>query len=247
MFVVQLLILQVFIFVGLVLVLRQLLARHATTATAHLQTLSVEYMRKQEELKKRLEEAERRYQQQIAKAQEEGQQLKARALQDAETVRQQTLDQAHQEAERIVQQAAQARESLQQELVQSMDARAVERACELIQGALPDELHEAMHAQWVEALIHNGLIASEHLPKIEPGQAAKVTSAFPLTAAQRKLLTERVRAAVGGTEVALEERVDPKLVAGLTITLGHLVFDGSLSSKLLEAVRRSEHAARGGP
>ena len=42
--------------------------RHLSSATAHLQGMSQDYLRKHEELKKRLEEAERFYQERLAKA-----------------------------------------------------------------------------------------------------------------------------------------------------------------------------------
>lgn len=239
MFMIQLLVLQVVIFIGLVVVLRRLMGRHATTATAHLQGLSQDYLKKHDELKKRLEETERYYQEQVMKAQEEAHQTMAEALKEAEAARQQVLDQAHQEAERIIQQATGTRETLKQELVQSMEGKAVERACELLQEVLPEVLREATHHAWLTELITNGLISVEHLETREAVQEARVVSAIALTDAQRALLLERLRAALGSS-VTLQETVDPRLVAGLIITMGHLVLDGSLASKLREATRHAQ-------
>lgn len=239
MFMIQLLVLQAVIFIGLVIVLRRLMGRHATTATAHLQGLSQEYVKKHDELKKRLEETERHYQEQVLKAQEEAHQVIAEAMKEAESAKQQVLDQAHQEAERIIQQAARAREALKQELIQSMDAKAIERACELLQAVLPQVLREATHSQWLTELITNGLIAVERLETREPVREATVVSAFPLSEAQRTLLRQRLQKALGAS-VTLQETVDPTLVAGLVITVGHLVLDGSLASKLREATRQAQ-------
>ena len=111
-----LIVLQFLLFIGLVALLRKLMGRHATTATAHLQGLSQDYLRKADEVKQRLEESERQYQEHLTKAQEEAHRLKQQALTEADLARQQTLDQAHEEAERIVQQANQARESMQREM-----------------------------------------------------------------------------------------------------------------------------------
>ncbi|MBI3011392.1 MAG: F0F1 ATP synthase subunit delta [Candidatus Omnitrophica bacterium] len=241
MFILQFVVLQVVLFVGLAVLLRRVMGRHATKATAHLQGLSQDYLRKQEELKKRLEEAERLYQEQLAKAQEEAHQLKTQARQEAEAARQQVVEQARQEAERIVQQAVQAREALQRELAQAMEAKAVERACELIQDILPRELREAAHTPWLDELITNGLITVERLESREQIREARAVSAFPLTSAQRKRLLERLQELLG-SPVTLQESVDPHLLAGLTITIGHLVLDGSLSSKLREAVRHAQDA-----
>jgi len=158
MFILQLLVLQVMIFAGLALAWRKLMARHATTATAHLQGLSQDYLRKQDELKKRLEEAERHYQEQLVKAQEEAYQLKTQANREAEAARQQIVDEARQEAQRMVQQAIRARESMQQELAQSLETRAVARACELLRTVLPEKLRETTHVHWMEMLLKDGLV-----------------------------------------------------------------------------------------
>lgn len=60
---------------------------------------------------------------------------------------------------------------------------------------------------------------------------AHVTSAQPLTEAQRQALDERLRRAIGG-KVAVELRVDPNLLGGLIVKLGSRMVDASLSSKL---------------
>ena len=236
MSIVPMLIVQVVAFVALAVFMRWLVAKHATTATAHLQELSQDYVQKQEQLKARAEEVERNAKAIQAKAQEEADQLKARTLEEVETARQQRLDQARQEAERIIQQANRAREALRQELVQSSEARVLARACALLQEVVPTQFFQAIHAQWVDELLQNGLISAEPLKRCEEIREVRVTSTYPLTPAQQKRLLERLHAILGDA-VSVHEAVDPKLIAGMTIVLGHLVLEGSLASKLREAAR----------
>ncbi len=243
MFLVPLLVGQLLLFGGLLFLLRYILIRHATQATGHLQALSQEALAQQEALKKRLEESERQYQEQISKAQDEARQIKAQVLQEATAAQQQMIEQARREAERIVSQAIQARDALHSELTQSFDARAMERACELLQKTLPRVLQEATHAQWLDELIKNGLLPVERIETREEIHEAKVVSAFPLTSTQKKHLLDRLQTALGAP-LTLQEVVDPGIVAGLVITLGHLVLDGSLASKLWEAARDAQNAAR---
>ena len=226
----------VMIFAILLIALRVFMRQNLSSATAHLQGMSQDYLRKHDELKKRLEEAERFYQEQMAKAQEESAELKSQALRDAEAERQRAVSQAHEEAERIIQQANQTREALRRELVQSMDQRAVEQALRLLQTALPEPLRQAAHVRWVDGLLSNGLISVERLQVRESVQEATIASAFALTAEQRGQIAKRLQESLG-RPVTLSEQVDPALVAGLVITLGHLVLDGSLTATLQQQAR----------
>jgi F-type H+-transporting ATPase subunit delta len=60
---------------------------------------------------------------------------------------------------------------------------------------------------------------------------AHVTSARPLTAAQREQLVSRLEARQGGP-VALDVRIDPALVGGVRIQLGAELIDATVSSRL---------------
>jgi F-type H+-transporting ATPase subunit delta len=59
----------------------------------------------------------------------------------------------------------------------------------------------------------------------------RVTSALPLTAAQRERLAAAVEAATG-RQPSLEERVDPAILGGLVVQLGDRKADASLATRL---------------
>ena len=241
MFIVQLIVFQVLIFAALAVVLQRFLGRHATSATVHLQGLTQDYMKRQEELKKRLEESERHYRELVSKAQTEGVQLKTKAVQEAEEKKRQIVEEARAEAERIVTQAVQAREAMRREMESSVEKRAVGRACELLEQVLPKELQEATHSRWMEEALGNGLLRLNQmdLPEKVKVQEAQVTSAAPLSPAQKERLLKKLEQVVGHP-LTLKEEVDPRIIAGVRVTLGHVVLDGSLVSKIQEAARRAE-------
>ena len=233
--------LQMVIFVGLVTVLRLVLSRNLTKATARLQGLSAEYSRRHEELKERLGAAETQYQEQVTRAKTESEQLILQARQEGESSRTKLLDDARRESEKIMQQGLQSRDALLQELHERTEHRAIERACELISEALPAQLRQEIHTHWLEELIHNGLMDLKPLDTPETVQEAKAVSAFPLTAQQQSLLRAKLKSKLG-REIPLTESVDPALVAGLTITIGNLVMDGSLASRIQQAARHAQNA-----
>jgi F-type H+-transporting ATPase subunit delta len=60
---------------------------------------------------------------------------------------------------------------------------------------------------------------------------AEVTSAAPLSDAQRQNLAETLRQKIGKT-VTLNEHVDPSLIGGLVVKVGSRMIDSSLKTKL---------------
>ncbi len=60
---------------------------------------------------------------------------------------------------------------------------------------------------------------------------ATVTSAAPLSDAQRNALDDTLRRAVGG-KVSVELKTDPSLIGGLVVKVGSRLVDSSLKSKL---------------
>lgn len=61
--------------------------------------------------------------------------------------------------------------------------------------------------------------------------AAEVVSAFPLSKAQLKELTERLET-LSGRKVELTTREDPELLGGVVAKVGDVVYDGSLRRQL---------------
>ena len=236
------LVLQLAIFIGLVFALRRILSRNITDATAHLRGLNAEYSRRHEELKQRIAEAEQQYREQMTRAKTEGEQLVLKARQDAESSKTRFLDDARTESERIVQQALESRDAIRKEIEQAMEGRAIERACELIQEALPGQLRQDIQSRLVDELIQDGLAQLDGLTTEEQVSEARVVSAFPLSEEQRRALRERLTKRLG-REVAITEEINDRLVAGFTITLGSLVLDGSLASKVRGAARQAQHEA----
>ena len=61
--------------------------------------------------------------------------------------------------------------------------------------------------------------------------SAEVTSAHPLTAAQSAALAVQLKARVG-TDVAVQHKIDPSILGGLTVKIGSTVIDSSIKTRL---------------
>lgn len=113
---------------------------------------------------------------------------------------------------------------------------AVEKACELIQNTLPEKFKQDVHSQWTEELIADSLDELRHLHIPEDANEAMITSAFPLNNEQRKNLSKKLKQLLN-RDVEIKEKTDPKVIAGIVVSIGDLVLDGSLRNKIKEQAR----------
>jgi len=242
MLIVPLILLQVFIFTGLVFFLRKILNRNVISATAHLEQLSAEYTKKEEQIKKQLEDTQRQCEEIIANAQRDAQQKREGVLNQAQEERDKLLNEAQQKGEEIIKQADRTRQALIAEINQKIEARAFQRAAELVQQALPEQIREEIHHRWLEELISSSFQQLDRLHIPEGVLEARVISAFALTSKQRQDLKAKIKEKLG-REITLKEEVDSNVIAGLIVNIGSLVLDGSLRFKIKE-VTSAQQAGR---
>ncbi len=244
MLIVSLILLQVIIFAALIMVFRGILNKNVVQATQHLDELNEDYSRKEKEADRLLKEAQQKYDALMAKVREDAEKEKERIVKGAEAERDKMINQARVQGEEMIRQADKARQLLIQELEERIAKGAVEKACELIQNTLPDKFRQDVHSEWTEELITDSLDELKHLQIPEGINEAVVTSAFPLNDEQRKNLFKKLKQLLD-RDVELTEKTDPKIVAGIVVSIGNLVLDGSLKNKIKEQARVTGYGERG--
>jgi len=236
MLIASLIFLLLLIFAGLVFLFRRMMTQNVVLATQHLEELNQDYIKKEKEVNRQLEEARLKSQELIDKARSEAEKLKMEIIQNAEKERDSIVKQARTNSEEIIQQADKSRQQLLSEIGERITKEAVNKACELIQDTLPDKFKQEVHTHWVEDLMEGGFTKLERLRFPQDLDQVKIISAFALSEEQRKNLSRKLKAILG-REIILKEEVDPKIVAGLVIVIGSLVLDGSLKNKIQEKAR----------
>jgi ATP synthase F1 delta subunit len=230
MFIAQLLIIQVIIFAGLIFFLRYILTRNITKATTHLQELGEDYTKKQGEAKKELENSKKESDKVLADARAEAGQYKQKLSQEAQQEKEKIIQETRQKSEQMLLQAEKTCESLKQEIEDKINIKAAEKAGELIQSALPEKFQKELHALWFKESIKSDFQLDKlHLP--EDIREAEIISASPLTKEQKSELGKELKERLG-KDIKLKEKVDPRLIAGVLITLGSVVIDGSLKYRI---------------
>jgi F0F1-type ATP synthase membrane subunit b/b' len=233
MLIFSLVLLQILIFSSLVFFLRKILNRNVSSATAHLEQLTAEYTKKEDQVKKQLEEAKLKSQEIIANAKREAQEQRVSILTQAQEQRDKILSDAQGKAEEMVQQADRTRQALLAEINQKIEAKALEQAVELVQQALPEHIRKEIHQSWLEEVISGSLEQLDRLHIPKGVTEARVSSAFALSAKQSQDLNAKIKEKLGH-KIELKQEVDPAVIAGLVVNIGSLVLDGSLRFKIQE-------------
>ena len=227
---------QIVVFAGLIFMLRKIMTQNVISATQHIDELNQDYTKKDEDINRRWEEVKQKAEEIIRQAQEEGEKTKAELIKGAEVEKERILKETRVKSEEMVQQADKSCQAMLSEIEARIAKEAMNKATGLIHDVLPDKFKQSVHNEWVDGLIANGF---SHLKNISiPDNVSEVliVAAFPLTGVQRQGLIQKL-SSVLNRPVTLREEVEPKLIAGLIVTIASLVFDGTLKNKIMEKAR----------
>ncbi len=238
MFLLQLIILQVIIFGGLIFALRQILTKNISSATSHLDDIHSDFVKREEELKKRQEEAEKYYEDMIAKAKDEVDKMRQDADQKLQEERDKAIDEARAQSEKIVQKAEKTKELFINEIRTEMDEKNVERLRSLVLAIFPKHLQEELHKLWLSDLFSGDLSRLANMRIPADVTEVKVMAAFALTSEQKSALKKKFKEQLN-RDFSFQEEIQPSLIAGVAISIGSLMLDGSLSNKIEQIVSQN--------
>ena len=232
----QIMLMQGGMFLGLIVALRLLFARHLRAAMVRLQDLQEEALVKEAQLKEELHRAQTERAAEVEKGRQEAKLIMEAAARQAETGRATAEAQARQERQKLLDGGRAELAKLRVTLGAELEQRALQLALEILGDTLTREGKDALqHALMAEILDELAGVARDRFAV--PVETAAVTSSVPLTAPERarlqQLLTDKV-----GRAVALTESVDPALVSGLVVRVGALVIDGSFRNTLRKSLAR---------
>ena len=240
MLIIQLIIIQIATFVALVFVMRKIMYSASMNETKRLQVLNEENSKKAQELALKIEDARKQYRDKIAAAEDEIAKLKVQAKEDARLLKEDALNKARQEGERIVAGALNSKEEIRAEIEAQMKEASIGQSLKLVRAVLGSDNLKILHQSCLREAI-------KEIEKID-------NSNFRVTAAEGELITpyeidketkEKIAGLLSGKtnkKIVLSEKIDKEIIAGITVKLGSMIIDGSLSGKLKEA----QHALRKG-
>ena len=243
MLIVALVVFLLLFFTGLMVMLRRIMTRNVALATQHLDELNQDYAKKEEELDKQLAQAKSQSQEIVAKAQEEAVRVKEQALAEAQEQSRQILEGARQQSAEMIEQADKSRQALLGEMQDRISKEAVRKAAELISYALPEKFRQDVHSHWVEELIGAGFHHLERLHLPQELSEVVVSTAFALTDGQRSAIAKQMKDAFG-RNFTITEVIKPEICAGIVISIGSIVLDGSLTNKIQEIAKNAKRTSQ---
>ncbi len=238
---VYLIVAQLAVFVVLVLGLKRLLMGDTQVAVAKLRDVEADLGRKEEAVRKRIEDNEAEFRRKSAEAQEALTRTREAMEKEISKTRDGLLEEARKERDKIVDEANRSKEKLRQELNREAQGQAVEHARNVYELVFSDELGRKLDHSFLDEL----LVALDEMDSSNltiSAAAIDVVCSHPMEPAHRERLREIVTRKFG-VSLDVRESVDPELIAGIKIKMGSLEIDGSLRNRFNEAIEqlKSEH------
>ncbi len=238
MFWVQIVIVQALIFGALIYALRQVLTKNISHATSHLDELNADFIRRQEEIRHKQEEADRYRKEIIDKAQGEAERLRQEMILQVEAEKEKMLTDARAQSADIVAKGEKTKDVITQELRRTVEARMSERLADCFVTVLPDHARQVLHDLWVADLLSGALGDFSTMHLSDDAQTVRIVSAYPLSDTQKKALHKKLKDTFE-KEFDFREEVDAALLGGVLLEIGSLVLDGSVRNKVQQVIHEA--------
>lgn len=218
----------------LIVVVYKLIAVYTNRAVEQVRQVETEVRRREETIRRQIEEHEKDFEQRKAEAETKFLKQKEDAEKELGTRREQMLAEAKREGERIIEQAKRNEVTMRQQLEQGMDEKAVDYAGQAFQMVFGEKMNVAINTAFIDELLDALEQVDAGGLTVDASEALFVTS-HPLDPAQKKRL-ESILSERFGVSLTVRETIRPDVVGGMLLKLGGMEIDGTLKTRIEEAV-----------
>lgn len=235
MLILQFVIIETVIFLIVIFILRRLMIQNTQSAVSRLKTADEENKKRIAEMKKKIEEAQTEYQKKTAELAGELEKQREEAKKKLEEEKTGFLGRAREESERILGTAKSRSAQMELAVEKELQARVAGLAAEVVQNVLSQSMKTALNNQLIdEALSEFEALDIGQVPE-QAGEAG-ITTPAPLSPEAGKKIRMILQKKVGRA-IEIRETVKKGMAGGIVLSLGSLVIDGSLDSRLEEATK----------
>jgi len=224
-----------------ILIIKRLLLSDSQKAVARIKEVETEVRRKEETVRRDIEEHEQEFAKRKSEAETELEQRREEAEKEVARMRDQVIADAKKEGERIISQAKRNEQRMREQIEQSIGEKAVEYGGEIFKLVISERVTPELNRQFIGELL-------DALEEVDPGtitvdgSTVEVQSSHALVEEDKKRL-EELLASKFGVEASIEEATQEDLLAGLVLKMGSLEIDGSLRNRYEEAVEEVKKTA----
>jgi len=230
----QLALIQIITFVGLILILRFLFYNHLNSALRRLRDLNEKALVKEAALRDELEKAKAERLAEVEKGRQEARNIIEAAKKETESIIINAEQQAKDNSRKALVHGREELDKLKSSMESEIEEKALGLATEMIKYAFTGEGREGLHRQIIKEITAE--IENLQEEKFAVGtNSVKIVSSCPLSAEEKQRLNTLLSAKMK-TGVVINEEVNPELITGIVIQTGALVIDASLKNKLRKVI-----------
>jgi len=228
--IVQLLIIQAIIFVGLIFLLRFLFSRNLNSAVASLNALHEENRVKEAQLTNELKRAQEEREAEVRRGQDEAAQIIEEAKQDGIRLRRKMEEDAKAQVERIVLQGNEEVVKLKEAALTTLVNQGLDLAVEMIREVFTEDNKQSLQFEFTNDILREiAVLPRDKFPATV--KHVKVISSHLLQDAQKERLAAILNEKFGFSPT-LEEATSPDLIGGLILDMEGLIIDGTIKNRL---------------
>lgn len=221
-------------FAVLIIGLRFFFAQHLSQALKRLKAIQEEAMVKESQLNEELNRAKQHREAIVEGAREEADELLKQSKLDISSMRNDATAAAHEEKKKIIESGGEELRRLSANLEAESKAKAIDMAVNIMHNVISDKSMSALNVILVNEVVDEVEKLDESAFIIKNSKII-LTSAAELSQEIKDRLSKVLKAKMN-IDVELEEMIEDKILAGMTLTIGEFVIDGSLSNKISKVI-----------
>jgi F0F1-type ATP synthase membrane subunit b/b' len=239
--VVPIIVVHLVVLTGVILVIKRLLWNDTMRAVEKINQVEAEVRKKEEAIRREIEEHERDFARRRNEAEQDLQKHKEQSEKELNQLREKLVGEAKAEGEHILEHARRSEEKFRQQVLQEIEQKAVEYGAQIFELVFSEKMSEELNRHFVAELF-DALEAIDSSGITVDAGTAEFTAGYPMDRQQKERLG-RILADKFGVNVAIEEKIEKNLLAGIVFKLGSLEIDGSLRNRFREAAAEVKKSA----
>ncbi len=228
----------------LVLIIRQLLLGDTKRAVARINEVEGEVRKKEESIRREIEEHEKDFEKRKASAEADLMRNKNESEKEVAELKETMVLDAKKESAQIIEMAHKNEAKFRAQLAQELEEKAVSYAAEIFHLVFSERMGKELHRQFMAELL-DALSEVDGANITIEGETSDFVAGYHIEDDQKEkfevILKEKF-----GLDIKVNEKIDHDLLAGMIFKLGSLEIDASLRNRYIEAteeVKKMAHQA----